>query len=102
MAVKTEPFDIGDDVVAYGDFENAAGVATTPTAGSLRVQKPDLSETPYDFATLDNPSVGRLEKTLRVDQAGRWYCNFTMTVAGKQVVREFVFQVRASQFPPLP
>lgn len=102
MATKTEPYDLGDDAIAWADFENAAGVATTPSAGSLRVQKPDLTETTYAFGTLANPSAGRLEKTLRVDQPGRWYCNFTMTVAGVQIVREFYFQVRESQFPALP
>lgn len=102
MATKTEPYDVGDDMIFYGDFENAAAVATSPTAGSLRVQDPDGNETTHDFATLANPSAGRLEKTVRATKPGRWYGNWTVTVAGVQIVKEFWVQVRESQFPPLP
>lgn len=98
MATKTEPWDVGDDVIVYADFENAAGVATTPTGGTLKIQDPAGNETTHAFGTLTNPSAGRLEKTVRATMAGRWYGNFTMTVAGVQVVREFSWQVRASQF----
>lgn len=98
MATKTGPFDVGDDMIAYADFENAAGALTTPTAGTLRVQDPAGAETTYAFATLQNPSTGRLEKTIRATLAGRWYFNFTMTVAGQQIVKEYSEQVRDTQF----
>lgn len=98
MATKTEPYDVGDDVIVYADFENAAGALTTPTDGTLKIQDPDGVETSYAFAALANPSAGRLEKTVRATKAGRWYANFTMVVAGTQIVREFWFQVRESQF----
>lgn len=89
-------------MIAYADFENAVGAATTPTAGSLRVEDPEGNETSFDFATLANPSVGRLEKTIRATLPGRWHFNWTMTVAGVQIVKEYTEQVRESRFPALP
>lgn len=101
MATKSGPYDVGDDMYAYAEFENALGDLTTPSAGTLRVQDPDGTESSFDFATLANPSAGVLEKKIRATMAGRWYFNFTMLVAGDQVVKEFWEQVRESQFPAL-
>ena len=98
MATKIGPYDVGDDMIAYADFENAAGALTTPTSGTLKVQDPDGAESTFAFAALQNPSPGRLEKTIRATLPGRWYFNFTMVVAGDQIVTEYSEQVRATQF----
>ncbi len=98
MPTKTDPYDVGDDAIVYADFENANEVPTTPTDGTLHVQDPAGTESPYAFGTLTNPTAGRLEKKIRVDQAGRWYARFTMIVDGDQIVREFYFQVRETVF----
>jgi hypothetical protein len=98
VATKTAPYDVGDDMIAYADFENAAGVLTTPTAGTLKAQDPAGTETTFDFALLSNPSAGRLEKTIRATLPGRWYFNWKMLVAGVQIVKEYSEQVRDSQF----
>ncbi len=98
MAVKTEPFDVGDDVTLYTDFYNAAGTLATPASYDLTVQKPDGTETTYNVAALTNPSTGRVEKLITIDQSGLWYFRYRSLTTPK-VAREAFFRVRESQFP---
>lgn len=97
MATKTEPFDLGDSVVFYADFTNAAGAPADPTDITLIVEKPDGTETTYLKAALSNPTVGRWEKAVTVDQHGRWPFVFRAT-GSIQLSAEGITQVRESRF----
>lgn len=98
VPVKTEPFDIGDDVTVAVDFTNAAGDLATPGDYDLKIQKPDGTETEYLSGALTNPSTGRVEKTVTIDQSGLWYYRFRSLTSPK-VVKEGFFRVRETQFP---
>ncbi len=97
MAVKTEPWDVGDDVTFFTVFENAAGAPTTPADYDLTVQAPDGTETHFAKAALTNPSAGRVEKVVRMTASGRWYGRFRSLVT-PQVTKEFTTPVRDTQF----
>jgi hypothetical protein len=90
-------YHIGDQPTVTTTFETAAGVATTPSAYTAFVQRPDGTETtltPVPGAT------GVLVTTLPVlDQDGRWRWRVEAT-AGIVAADEGLFFVRASTFTP--
>ena len=98
VAVKTEPFDIGDDVTIAVDFTDDAGDLATPADYDLIIQKPDGTEVTYLKAALANPTVGRVEKVYTIDQSGLWYFRYR-SLASPKVVKEGFFRVRETQFP---
>lgn len=63
-------------------FTNDAGVATDPTEATLRVKKPDGTTTVYRWPT---PGVG--EGALARESTGRFYVEWTCTVAGLHSVK---------------
>ena len=92
MAAKTEPFDVGDEIVFYADFENEAGAAANPTDVDLFYRKPvSGAETQINKPDLSNPSTGRFEKKVILDEPGTWRFEFrgqgTVTMVRKGTVR---------------
>lgn len=97
MAAKTDPYDIGDEVVFYVDFTDTAGAAANPTTVTLKVMKPDGTTNTYTGGTVSNPTVGRFEKPVVLDQEGRWWYRFEGTGAVAISAERYV-QVRDSRF----
>lgn len=97
MPVKTEPFNVGDEVVFYADFTNAADVATNPATLTLAVQDPAGIETSYGNAQLTNPSTGRWEKTLEMTKSGRYHYKWTAT-SGLKVAKTGTVLVAEDEF----
>jgi uncharacterized protein YfaS (alpha-2-macroglobulin family) len=62
------PFDIGDRLKVTGTF-TVAGAATDPSAITVRIRKPDGTET--STAATDDPSA-----------VGKWLHEFDVTMAG--------------------
>jgi hypothetical protein len=81
------PFEIGDrfawgnhsSVSGTAAFTNSAGVATDPTAVTLRIERPDGTQLVYGWpdageaGTLLRESVGRVYVERTLDQAGTWW-----------------------------
>jgi hypothetical protein len=61
--------DIGDAVRLFIDFKTLAGAAADPTTVTLTVQAPDGTTTTPAHS---NPSTGRYEAVVTLDQAGVW------------------------------
>ena len=96
MATKTEPFDIGDEVVVFAEFTDDADVATTPSEGLLTIEEPDGTQTETEFADLTNPAAGRLEHEFLITQSGTHYFRFQATQP-LRLAREGAFHVRKSE-----
>lgn len=60
--VKTEPFDVGDQVFVFAEFVGANGLPANPTDATLQIEKPDGTElATIHIGAMANPVVGRLE-----------------------------------------
>lgn len=66
-------FDIGDLVELKVTFTNDAGVPTDPTTATIRVRKPDGTETSYTGGQLTHPTPGN----------GIYTYNYAPTVSGQ-------------------
>jgi hypothetical protein len=91
--IKTEPFDVGDEVTIFADFVNAAGAPANPTDAKLQIEKPDGTElTTIDDSVMANPSTGRLEYAYLIVAGGEHRFRFSATGAFK-IAREGTFRV---------
>lgn len=83
-SVKTEPWDVGDEVVIYADFVDATGAPATPTNATLQIEEPDGTElATIQKAAMANPSTGRLEYPFTITKHGRYYYRWAATGAFK-------------------
>jgi hypothetical protein len=58
VAVKTAPYDIGDDLQLEATFTNSQDDEIDPTTVTLRVVCPDGVILAFDTGDMTNPSVG--------------------------------------------
>lgn len=92
------PYDIGDQPIITGTFEDVDGTPTDPTAITIIVREPDGTETGYDQSDATNPSVGvwSFQIPSALDSCGIWTVKFfgTATLVAAQ---EVSFKVRCSR-----
>lgn len=85
-------FDPGDAPTMFVEFKNAAGVLTSPTTVVLTVRKPDgTTATP----AVTNPTVGRHESIIVLDQHGRWDFHWQGTGAVQAAHRAYAIVERS-------
>lgn len=90
---------VGSLVRLQVTFTNAAAAAADPTAISLKVQKPDGTETTYTYALAElmKSGTGIYYRDVTIDAAGAWYYKFAGTGA-IVAAAEDSFAVEDSQF----
>ncbi len=88
-------YDVGDSLELRADFKNRAGVATNPTAVTLKVRKPDGTTVVVANA---NVGTGAYEGTYDPTVAGEYVYRFEGTGAVK-AAGENTFKVRDQQVP---
>jgi hypothetical protein len=105
VPVKTEPFDIGDDVDVTLTFTDAAGLPADPSACTVEVQSPADHISGAITRTLALNQLTKLSTGVylfvqRVTMGGLWYVKSTVTLAaGTQQVQQRTIQVSPRTIP---
>lgn len=66
MAVKPEPYDVGDDVDVEQTFTDAAGALIDPAMVTLKIYCPDGETVEVAKAAMSNPTTGLYVYTYRI------------------------------------
>lgn len=93
-------YDVGDLVRLTGTFTDADGVATDPTAITIRIKTPARVETTYTYgvdAGVERDSTGVYHIDVDITQVGTWFYRWAGTGAVK-AAQENVLTVRESAF----
>lgn len=91
-------YDIGDLVRVSAAFKNEAGVATDPTAVSVKIRKPSGAVTTLVYGVgveLVKDSTGNYHTDISIDAKGIWIHKFIGTGA-VQAVEESTFIAKPS------
>lgn len=92
MPVKEPPYDVGDEVELFAEFENAAGAPANPTDATLQIGRRDgtiLHTFTLAAAELANPVVGTLERAYVIEETGlrfSWDAEGVVTLAAEGVI----------------
>jgi hypothetical protein len=92
------PYDIGDQPIITGTFEDVDGTPTDPTDIDVIVREPDGTETSYDDSDMTHVSTGvwSFQIPSALDSCGIWTVKFFGT-AGLVAAQEVSFKVRCSR-----
>ncbi len=98
--MRTNEYDIGDEVRVSAAFQSLANVLTDPTTVTVKVKDPANAITSYVYGTdeeLVKDSTGMYHLDVTPDQSGTWYYRFAST-GTVTAAEEKSFLVRESNF----
>lgn len=93
-----EEYDLGMTVTAQAEFRKVvSGVPTltTPTTTTLKIRRPDGTETTIANGSLTTVSEGIKSYDIATDQDGDWWYEFT-GAGNMQAVKEGMFRIKPS------
>lgn len=92
MPPKEPPYDVGDEVGIYADFENQAGGSALPIEATLQIGRRDgtiLETFTLSGGDFTNPQAGRLERAYVLPEDGlvfSWDGEGLVTLAREGVI----------------